>query len=327
MEFNAQPFQSMQRATDSPQVVSEVLPDSRILKRKLKRRKLIYCVCSFAMAKSLLVLLNILYVAVGCGVLGVGFWAGFDKRSFIDYTGWIEDIKIKEKISDIADETPLGKAPILMVILGAIILLLNLLGCCAAAVESRCLLTCYAMMLLIIMLMEIAAGPAAVFYRNEARNYIKAAMKSTLAEYAHFLSRKDKEGVTLLWNSIMVNYECCGVDNYTDLHHSKNWENPEDPKITIECCILKDTKELVARDSTCIKNPTEENSYMNKGCYNSLAAEVENYNTVPTLILCLLTVSLAMGMILAFCLCQSITAFKVKELCEYRQKRRTRAFK
>jgi hypothetical protein len=327
MEFNTQPFESMQRATDSPQAVSEVLPDSRILKKELKSRKLIYCICSISIAKRLLVLLSMLYLAAGCVVLGVGLWAGFDKRSFIEYTGWIEDEKVKEKISDIADETPLGRAPILMVILGTIILLLGLLGCGGAANENRCLLTCYAMILLIFMLMEIAAGSAALVYRKEARNYIKAAMKSTLDQYIPSTSREDRGGVSLMWDRIMANYECCGVDNSTDIEHSKHWHAQEYMKIPMACCILRDKMGISPTDAKCAKNPSDENSNMNKGCYNSLAAEVENHSIVPMQILSLSAVCQAMGMVLAFCLCQSITVFKVKELCEYRQKRRARMFK
>jgi hypothetical protein len=321
MEFSDEPFQTMQVVTDSPQVP----PFSRSMKRKSMKRKLIYCVCSIATAKSLLLLLNLVCIIVGSGVLGVGLWAGFDKRSFIDYTGWVEDKAVKDKISDIADETPLGRAPIILVIFGAMLLILSILGCIAAIGESRCLLTCYAMILLTFMLMEIATAGAAIGYRNEAKDYIKANMKSTLLQYVHPASREDKNGITFMWDRIMANYECCGVDNFTDLEQSKYWITNSTIKIPSACCILRDKKSIFPQDFKCANNPTEENSNMNKGCYNALAAEVENYNTVPMLVVSVLAVGQAMGIILAFSLCQSITVFKVKKLCEYRQRRRSRA--
>ena len=98
--------------------------------------------------------------------------------------------------------------------------------------------------------------------------------------------RGEKEEMNLIsfvWNSVMANIECCGLDNYTDFKNSMEWQrsklNLQASKfvyigkqidvLTIQilpsaCCILDQSKypqTISPQDAHCVFVPTKYNSY------------------------------------------------------------------
>lgn len=278
-------------------------------------------VCSVLSARLLLILLNVALLVVGALLFSVGMWAALDKRSFVEAIKLIDEDLLKEKLNDIVDKTPIGKFSLVLIILGASILTLSLLGYFAAAGERRYLLNCYAMILVIILLLEVSAAYAVLVYKRVAEDTIKDAMKTTLNNYGYSVEKSNSNGVTLLWDRIMASFECCGVDNATDFEDAKNWVNATDMVVPDACCFLNDKVTIEVNDTTCTSNPTEENSYKDKGCYDSLAREVEKHTGIPVLIGTLFVLSQALGIVLACRLCKSALIRKVQCLWNVPQSR------
>jgi hypothetical protein len=246
----------------------------------------------------------------------LGMWAVFDISSFVHATYLTGDELLTRNINDIVNGTPLGKVPGVLVTVGAVTLVLSFIGYIAAAGERRHLLICYATILAIIVLLEIVAGFTVLASRNKARNVIKEAIKTTFNKYDHWHYKQDTKGITIMWDRIMTNFQCCGVDNYTDFKIIRDWHWSPQMKVPESCCISGDVLH------NCTEHPTELNSNLNKGCYNFIVAEIKKYTAISILTATVLLFSQLMGSVLAFYLSQLHFVSKVKHLARYRQKRR-----
>jgi len=67
-------------------------------------------------------------------------------------------------------------------------------------------------MLTLILISLIGVASAVYVYRTDARELITKTMTESLKNY----NRDEHEGVTLPWDNIQKEYECCGVNNFTD---------------------------------------------------------------------------------------------------------------
>jgi hypothetical protein len=265
--------------------------------------------------------MNVALLVAGIIVVSAGMWTGFNKLSFVEYFKLINEDLLKEKLNDILDATPIGQFSLVLVILGASIIIISLLGYFAAAGERRYCLNCYAMILLIMLMLEVAASFAAVVYRSEAEDALRDVMKTTLSKYEYSDEKSKSNGITLMWDRIMVNFECCGVVNATDFEDAENWFNVTDMVVPHACCVLKNKVTIEVNDTTCTTNPTEQNSYIAKGCYDSLLARIEKYTGIPILIAAVWILSQAVCISLACSLCKSALIRKAKCLWTYPQSR------
>jgi tetraspanin-18 len=291
--------------------------DPRILKRNSKINQLINCICSISLARLLLVLLNAVYIVVGSVIFVAGLWAGFDRRSFVEVTGVIKDEVLISRLNDIADATILGKTSIVVVVFGTIILILSLLGYIAAAGERRYLLNCYATILIAMVMMETATACAAVVYKNAAETTIKNALRAFLKKYSHMNYRGKRDGLTLMWDRIMADYECCGIYNFTDFRDDSDWMVPGLKVVPESCCILKDKVNITANDTACTMKPTVLNSHKDKGCYEAVTVTLVKHTDIPILIAAVLLLSQVTGIILASRLSQTLIISTAEDMWGY----------
>lgn len=70
------------------------------------------------------------------------------------------------------------------------------------------------------------------------------------------------DAVSLMWNHLMSEMECCGVESYQDFELSENWRNQRSGKKVPEACCLQSEKRL--KDERCPFEPTIYNSHLNK---------------------------------------------------------------
>jgi hypothetical protein len=254
-------------------------------------------------------------LVVGFAVLCFAIWAAWDKHSFIEFTGLIEDEEQRTHLVKTTESTVVNRT--IYVIIGAVGLMLFIisLGCRGASRESRCLLTYYAVILLIIMVMITVAGFLATVYTFNAEKEIKAYMISSLQQYSANHVKEKKTDVTLLWDSIFRTFQCCGVNSNTDFREMSNIGNktvfPE------TCCIFG--FELSDEVLKCKPNPDGYDVVFEMGCYDAiLGVTMKNINIVIG-IASGLVLSVSLCVILASCLRDSIQQRK----CLYtpRQKR------
>jgi hypothetical protein len=103
-------------------------------------------------------------------------------------------------------------------------------------------------------------------------------LKSSIKEY---YAAEGKDAVTHMWDYTMANSKCCGVDSYEDFKEAKKWTEGNKKKIPEACRILKrHVSKLRRKDPNCHQNPSDANSYWEKGCYNTLANTVRRSKAI-----------------------------------------------
>lgn len=91
----------------------------------------------------------------------------------------------------------------------------------------------------------------------------KTFLQNTITNYYSTTERAD--AVTLMWNYMMAQMSCCGVDDYKDFNLSENWTTYKNNRTIPEpCCVLSDPMKFTPRDLNCPIFPSDANSYWKK---------------------------------------------------------------
>lgn len=277
--------------------------------------------CGATCAKYLLCLFNFTFFVVGSAVLCVGVWLAVDKTSFIHVTKFSSlnegveiDNQVRGIIRELTEPTVIEQGAYILIAAGAFIFIISFLGYCGAIKESRVLLTAYGLFIIIIALLQITAVVLATVYRGQAEKHTKEFFQYTISKY--YTTKSQRDAVTLSWDFMMSELHCCGVHSYEDFNKAVEFkkytrEEGQGQVVPESCCILEETGTnlqdlFVPKDSDCISTPTGSNSYMNKGCYDTVkAAMVSNLNIVVGVAVGVLALQI-LGIIFAFCLCKAI---------------------
>lgn len=273
--------------------------------------------CGATIAKYLLCVFNFVFFVVGASVLAVGIWLAADKNSFIQITK-LSSLPLnddaKNVIKEFSEPSVIEQAAYILIAAGAFIFIISFLGYCGAIKESRVLLTTYGVFLIIILCLQITAIVLAVVYKNEADEHTRGILRTSITQY--YGSHTNRNAVTLSWDLVMSQMECCGVNNYTDFKEAGlflegNRQEGINRQVPAACCILEPNSPVgVYRpaDDRCEVNPTTSNSYLYKGCFNKFTTYVtENLNIVIGTAVGIGAVQL-LAIIFAFCVCKAVGA-------------------
>jgi len=275
--------------------------------------------CGANCARWLLCLSNFVFITVSTGVLLVGSWLAADKASFIRLTlnitkhaGTAIDDDAKEILNDFVKPAVIDQAAYMLIALGALVLIISILGYCGALKESRVLLTAYGIFLIIIFLLMIALILLCTLYKPQADHHTKGFLKETLEKY--YTTKSNRNAVTLSWDHVMAQMSCCGVDGYKDFEKARLFtyevlQEGTKAKIPESCCMLEgDTNSLLITpmEPSCIRNPTESNSFLNTGCYAALNSHLTiNRDLVIGSVVGVAAAQL-LAIVFAFCLCRAV---------------------
>uniref|UniRef100_A0A1B0D3H1 Uncharacterized protein n=2 Tax=Phlebotomus papatasi TaxID=29031 RepID=A0A1B0D3H1_PHLPP len=163
--------------------------------------------------------------------------------------------------------------------------------------------------MILILVAEICVGSIAAAYKDRTKAETKTFLQSTITRY--YSTKEHTDAVTLMWNHIMAQMSCCGVNDYKDFSSSENWMRDRGNRTIPEaCCMLTDKSLLELRDPNCPYSPSENNSYYKKGCYETVLEWILSHQTL------IIGVGIGIGLIqllaifLAFCLCKAIDKFR-----------------
>ncbi|KAK7089141.1 hypothetical protein V1264_024986, partial [Littorina saxatilis] len=150
---------------------------------------------------------------LGCGVLSLGVWLQINRSPHIS----------------ILPTHAFLSASALCITAGAIILLVGFLGCCGAFYENQCMLIGYFIMVLLIFTLEITAGALGFLHKDELRSVIEKDLLTSIQQDYKTVSHpsgpsnqrspsrsRDPEEWWLVMDSLQVELQCCGVNNYSD---------------------------------------------------------------------------------------------------------------
>jgi hypothetical protein len=283
-------------------------------------------VCDNSQAKFLLRLLNFMLLVAGSLLLGAAIWAAWDKHSFIAFIRLTEDEELRTKLADIAESKTINRHIYVIIVALAFMLFTNYLGYRGATRESRYLISYYALLNLVILLMEMFAVYLTAAYAFKGEKEIKTYLRYSLERYFPEARKNYKNDMTILWDRIMVNFQCCALNDYQPLAKTVVLISNHRNLMPKACCILKDAVNIEPIDSSCVSRPSDENSYWRNNCDEALGSVIletikKNTNIVIGIISGLV-LSQSLGMILASSLYQSIWTRNLKSLYTSRRRRR-----
>ncbi|XP_068116977.1 tetraspanin-18 [Hyperolius riggenbachi] len=239
---------------------------------------------SLSCVKYLMFIFNFFIFLGGTFLLGLGIWV------LVDPTGFREII---------AANPLLFMGAYLVLAMGAMLFLLGFLGCCGAVRENKCLLLFFFMFILVIFLAELSAAILAFLFReNLTRDFFTKELKR------HYQGNNSSDIFTSTWNSVMITFECCGVNGPEDFGGALHFRSHPHNMAPEACCkrsAAKREAELLSRRD-CMQGT----DLHRQGCYSTILNALEPYVYVAgALAIGVLAVEL-FAMIFAMCLFRGI---------------------
>ncbi|XP_028810467.1 CD9 molecule b isoform X2 [Denticeps clupeoides] len=144
--------------------------------------------------KYLLFGFNFLFWLAGTGVLAVGLWLRFDKKT--------EGLFVPQDSPSV-----FFTGVYLLIIAGALMMVVGFLGCCGAIRESPCMLGLFFFFLLLIFAAEVAAGIWGLSNKDKVVQDIKDFYTET---FNNFMTTRQEALKTTL-TAIQYGLDCCGI--------------------------------------------------------------------------------------------------------------------
>uniref|UniRef100_A0AAQ5ZTC7 Tetraspanin n=1 Tax=Amphiprion ocellaris TaxID=80972 RepID=A0AAQ5ZTC7_AMPOC len=155
----------------------------------------------------------------GLTLLAMGTWVSVDGGSFLHHLGPFSSQGLQ-----------FINVAFFCIAIGGVLVLLGLLGCCGAHKESKCLLLTFFSIILIIFLAEVAAGVVVLAYSSFAEGILRVwAIPALQRDYG------SDPVVTKIWNTTMIELQCCGFSNYSDFVGSQ-FEKENGSSLPPSCC-------------------------------------------------------------------------------------------
>ncbi|XP_054153087.1 tetraspanin-9-like [Oppia nitens] len=208
--------------------------------------------------------INLLFWILGSCVLGVGVWLSISYETY----------------ARILPSYHILSADNLAIIVGCLTFFVAFCGCCGSWFQNKCLLTTYLVSIVVLMILEISVGTLSFAFRRQLTNTLR---EELLDGIRNKYVLNDTKGILETWDQIQVNFNCCGVNNYTDWYSINAW--PDKEWVPNTCCIptLPSNEsiwyELEDNDNEdqCGKHPeTDITRYRRHGCYYKIRHFVLN---------------------------------------------------
>ncbi|CAF0844029.1 unnamed protein product [Didymodactylos carnosus] len=203
-----------------------------------------------------------------------------------------------------------------VIVLGSILLVLGFLGCCGAMKQVRCMLTLYSFIIGAIILAEVALTIYFVAFQSNFKDQFVPKLQQSISQnYAGPPIMGNKPGVvSLAWDFIMFNLQCCGAQNGTDFVNTPKWNktNPWAPyqnlSYPLTCCPIQNapkdwntlSEDTLKQAETCAVDGL--NIYKD-GCYNKLIELIGSYKLYVIIGAVIVLVIELLAFIFAIALC------------------------
>ncbi|XP_053408370.1 tetraspanin-16-like isoform X2 [Mercenaria mercenaria] len=236
--------------------------------------------CISTLARVFLVVVNIFFLVIGLVFFSLGLFVRFKSAVINDYVDGV-----KESLETSASSSGFGKVDLSsfdltdllfgvalgLIFFGLFLIIVTVLGCCGGCCKIKFMLILYVVVcgvLLIgqIIVIGILYGSPNTFH-DPAKDKLKDQIKS---DYAGL---NGTDIVSIGWNVVMQQVDCCGVDSYKDFTGATNWivnyaSYGYTLKTPLACCMTLPT----SQDFTCASTTgaTATNNYLETGCYDKI---------------------------------------------------------
>ncbi|OAF65676.1 hypothetical protein A3Q56_06604 [Intoshia linei] len=168
-----------------------------------------------------------------------------------------------------------------LIVIGGFLLLTGIFGCCGVCCRNKIFLGIY--MFIVSMLVVAQIIIIIVVYQGTFTEIFKEAGVSTIVNY-YTSFNSTTSFPTIMWNAIMSNLECCGVNNHMDFMISKHYvafqPNNETSYFPQICCRNVTKKPYCSHSS--ITNVT---SFADTGCYKKVVESIMSYGTIGLVVI------------------------------------------
>lgn len=173
--------------------------------------------------KFFMFLINFIFFLAGVGIIALGAYMAIEMKDYFDFLG----------TSDLVGDKDLKVSAYIFIVVGVFVTLIAFFGCCSACTDNKCMMGTFATLMALILIAEIGVAVTIVIYKQQALAVVADAMKNGLNGYG----QTGKDGVTVGWNKIQQNFECCGVNSPIDWTTSKQFNNTQDAPDS--CCNIE----------------------------------------------------------------------------------------
>jgi tetraspanin-18 len=253
--------------------------------------------------KCMLILVNVILGIIGLVLLAIGIFLAVAGNDYINrYAGdviqGISGVAGGSSGSSTTAQTNGGSThqldfsaflkPIAttLIVIGTVTAVVSFAGAFGACCNSRCLLAVYLTFMIVLLLTQFVI--AILFFTKTFDPPIRSLALSTLVN--DYVDINDFGVYSLLWNYIMFDFKCCGLNNYTDFAEAKLW--PRSQTVTddgttvtvnlttpVACCKLEGQFPNVKLvDDFCAYQPTDAISNWKTGCWDPVTTFLSQYN-------------------------------------------------
>ncbi|XP_067650207.1 leukocyte surface antigen CD53-like [Haliotis asinina] len=167
----------------------------------------------------------------------------------------------------------LGGLAIAFIVLGLVMMVIGIFGLVGACCMVKCVVICYLVIVALLFVSQLTLVLILVLNRGLIVDRPRNTLKATLQQ--EFQGVDGQDVTSLAFNVLMVQLECCGIDNSNDFDGAMKWQAKYGLgstylyKAPVACCKAGQYTGPTTGDA-CAKVPTESNSNFNKGCYDSI---------------------------------------------------------
>ncbi|XP_067655555.1 CD151 antigen-like [Haliotis asinina] len=232
-----------------------------------------------------LAVFNTVFTILGSACFVLGSVLRFRSDIFISYlSGLVSNVQAEESTFTLSDF--IEGIAFTFIVVGLFIFIVGGLGCLGACWKLRTCLLVYAVVVVIVMVTQVVGVTLMCTLKSQFDISLKTLLKRTLS--SSYTGDIGTDPVTLGWNYIFMQLDCCGVDNYTDIYTATHWNRTVSQegltvvlKTPFTCCKLEGEYPDMdwPVDPYCALSPNSSNSNYNHGCYSALEGVVLGYTT------------------------------------------------
>ena len=152
--------------------------------------------CLSKTLKCMVFLFNLLFFFLGCAIIGVGIYVKIKMSAYFDLFG----------------NNTITSATILIII-GVIVAIISLFGCCGAKRENACMMYTFGTLVAVILFVEVVLIVVSLIYKDEFKHELEKQLKEDLNNYNYNSTEGRYGGITIAWDKLQQNYQCCGVES------------------------------------------------------------------------------------------------------------------
>lgn len=169
-----------------------------------------FATCMRGYSRYMLIIFNLIFVITGVVIISVGISS---KAYFHEF-----DELMDNKYFYISD---------LLIVIGVVIFIIAFFGCCGAMKQNACMTTTFSTLLVIIFVLELTVGIVAVVLKHDVEQFLDSRLHETMKQYGNSSFNE----TTAIWDTIQIQFQCCGVDKYTDWYKIMH-----DKDLPLSCC-------------------------------------------------------------------------------------------